>query len=341
MHRIPAIDLFRGLAILLMVLANYLAGPEVVPAWLKHAPDAGLTVIDLIAPFFIFAIGLTYGLSARRRISRDGWGAAGRHFVIRYLALIGLGCLLSTAEIFFGLNPSGVNWGVLQAIGVAGLVTLPFIRLPGWARAALGLALLAGYQAALEAGLRPVVLGMPHGGLPGAIAWSAMLLLSTALADLVHGDGKPRMTWFWGASAAALALGLALAGLGVVVSKNRVSASYVLVSLGLSGLLFGVVAAWVNRAGAKESSAGLSLQPAKSAVSNGLFSKGSALLAAWGSNPLLLYLLHQLGLGFFYLPPFPAWYELAPAWLVACQAAALVAALSWAAWRLRGARFIF
>ena len=50
--------MFRGLAIVLMILANFLAGAAVVPGWLKHAPDAGLTVIDLIAPFFIFAIGL-------------------------------------------------------------------------------------------------------------------------------------------------------------------------------------------------------------------------------------------------------------------------------------------
>jgi hypothetical protein len=64
------------------------------------------------------------------------------------------------------------------------------------------------------------------------------------------------------------------------------------------------------------------------------------LLAAWGQNPLLLYCLHFIGLGFFYLPPFPGWYEQAPGWLVALQAAALVAALSWAAWRLRRVRFI-
>jgi len=46
-----------------MVLADYLAGPEVVPAWLKHAPDVGLTVIDFIAPMFLVAIGLTLGPS--------------------------------------------------------------------------------------------------------------------------------------------------------------------------------------------------------------------------------------------------------------------------------------
>ena len=61
-NRISSIDWFRGFAILTMVLANYMGGVALIPAWLKHAPDVGLTVIDLIAPFFIFAIGLTFGL---------------------------------------------------------------------------------------------------------------------------------------------------------------------------------------------------------------------------------------------------------------------------------------
>jgi len=61
--RLDAIDQFCGFAILLMVLADYLVDVNIVPAWLKHAPDIGYTVIDLIAPLFVFAIGLTFGLS--------------------------------------------------------------------------------------------------------------------------------------------------------------------------------------------------------------------------------------------------------------------------------------
>lgn len=50
--RINAIDQYRGLAILLMVLANFLTGVNGVPMWFKHAPDIGLMVVDLIAPMF-------------------------------------------------------------------------------------------------------------------------------------------------------------------------------------------------------------------------------------------------------------------------------------------------
>lgn len=41
--RNEAIDQFRGFAILLMVLADYLAGTAMMPAWLKHADDIGYT----------------------------------------------------------------------------------------------------------------------------------------------------------------------------------------------------------------------------------------------------------------------------------------------------------
>jgi hypothetical protein len=37
------------LAILLMVVANYAADIQTLPAWLKHAPDVGLTAVDLVA----------------------------------------------------------------------------------------------------------------------------------------------------------------------------------------------------------------------------------------------------------------------------------------------------
>lgn len=94
-NRIQAIDHFRGFAILLMVLTDYFNNNNTVPAWLKHASDIGYTIIDLVAPLFVFAIGLTYGMSFRRRlISQGGWRTY-NHFFSRNLALIGLGFLIT------------------------------------------------------------------------------------------------------------------------------------------------------------------------------------------------------------------------------------------------------
>jgi len=302
-RRLESIDQFRGFAILLMVLANYLAGVSWIPAWLKHAPDVGLTVIDLIAPFFIFSIGLTYALSMRRRAAADGWGRAVWHASARYLAVLGVGALLSAGEIALGENQSGIAWGVLQAIGVAGLVTLLVIRLQVLPRTVIGLALLAAYQALLDNGWLSTVLASPHGGLQGALDWSAMLILATVLADLFH-DQKRGSKWFVGACVLALLTGLVLSA-WLPVSKNRVSATYVLLSLGASGLMFGGFVLLVDR-----------------------LRQRLPLLTTWGRNPFLMYVLHLVLLGIMVLPGIPEWYAQASPWLVALQALVLLAVLS-------------
>jgi predicted acyltransferase len=69
----------------------------------------------------------------------------------------------------------------------------------------------------------------------------------------------------------------------VEVSKNRVSSTYVLISLGASALLFWLFH-WLC------DGLGLKLE----------------LLSIWGENPLLLYVLHYVLLGSLVLPPSPS-----------------------------------
>ncbi|HMN59436.1 MAG TPA: hypothetical protein PJ988_03690, partial [Anaerolinea sp.] len=156
---------------------------------------------------------------------------------------------------------------MLQAIGAAGLLTLAIIRLPTWARAVAGLALLALYQFLLDRFWLESVLAYPHDGPQGALGWTAMLILATTLADLFHTPqgGKARLL---AGATALLLLGIVLSA-WLPVSKNRVSATYVLVSLGASALLF------------------LAFDLLAARLRLGL-------LTAWGKNPLLLYVAHLL-----------------------------------------------
>jgi predicted acyltransferase len=304
--RLASLDQFRGFAIITMVLANYMGGVKLIPAWLKHAPDIGLTVIDLIAPFFIFAIALTFGLSFRRRLERDGAFRTYSYFLTRYLAILGLGALISAGETAVGENLSGIDWGVLQAIGAAGLVTLLVIRLPALYRWLIGFGLLAAYQLILEAFMLDLTLRSPHGGLFGSLGWAAMLILGTALADLFH-DREPAKKAFPWVSLAVLTAGLALAFISPF-SKHRVSASYVLISLGASALLF-LFFHWMSD----------------------LRNWNSRILLAWGKNPLVLYFLHYLLIGIFFLPGIPVLYSAAPLWLVLLEMVFLLATISWVA----------
>jgi predicted acyltransferase len=300
--RLLSIDQFRGLSILLMVLANYLAGVNIIPTWLKHAPDIGLTVIDLIAPFFIFAIGLTYGLSWNRRAANHGIWKAYQHFFTRFMAIAGIGAILSAGEIWLKVDGTTINWGVLQAIGVAGILTLTMIRLPTVWRAVIGLGLLAGYQLMLNTFWLADVLQAPHGGLPGSISWGGMMILATVLADFFHDPSK--RSFFPPLSLLTLGIGIAMAFF-IPISKNQVSFSYDLISLGVSALVF-ILLDWVIKARKIH----------------------STLLEAWGKNSLVLYVLHLLLLGIFFLPGIPGWYSDAPLWLVILQAIGLVGALS-------------
>jgi predicted acyltransferase len=306
--RLESIDEFRGFAILLMVLADYLEGPAVVPGWFKHAQDVGLTEADIVAPLFILAIGLTFGLSWRSRKARDGEKKTIQHFVIRYLALVGMGSLLTALGNLSGMVVDPSNWGLLQAIGVAGLITLAFIGIPMRFRWLAGVALLAAYQVLLTRFWLADVLQATHGGLKGAVSWGAMMILATVLGDLFHDE--PRRKCFPDISLGVLLVGLALALL-VPVSKHRVSASYVLVTLGGSGFVF-----WLFH------------------LLDQHFSRAVSALRVWGRNPLVLYVLHGLMLGIFVVPGAPGWYVQAPAWLVVIQAAALVGVLSRIGWWL-------
>jgi predicted acyltransferase len=308
-RRLDSIDAFRGLAIAGMVIANFLAGVEWVPAWLKHAHDIGFTIIDLVAPMFIFAIGLTYASSAKRRFEQDGPWKATQHFITRFFAILGIGALLSAGEIALKLDGQTINWGVLQAIGAAGLITLIFIRTNTLTRLIAGLSILALYQFLLQRFWLAEVLASPHGGFLAAISWAGMLILATVLADLFHHSDK-------GVRKLALAsLGSILIALLLTlwfpISKNRVSAPYVLLSLGLSGLLFSACHLLIEK-----------------------FKLRLRLTLWWGRNPLVMYVLHMLLLGIVYLSDVPALYSQAAWWLVTLEGLAILAVLTWVAWRL-------
>jgi predicted acyltransferase len=297
-ERVRAIDQFRGFAIICMVLINYGMEIETLPGWLKHSPDIGMTFPDLGTPVFVFAIGLTYRLSFQKRLEKDGLRTTLGHFIRRYLAFLGLGALFSAGQALLGRSPGMADWGVLQAIGAAGLVTLLVIQFPTVIRLLVGLILMFGYQALLDRYWLEIVLNSPPGGLPGALSWSAILILSTVIADFYHND--LRRKYVLPVSILILMAGY-ITTFFIPLSKNRVSAPYSLITLGFSGVVFAI-----------------------------FFMTDFRLdfFAAWGKNPLLLYFLSLLLTGLFVLPDLPTWHSYAPLWLAGVQAMFLLLILS-------------
>ena len=283
MDRDVALDRFRGIAVILMVLGDNIANVPDLPDFIKHAPDIGFTFADIVAPVFIFAIAMTYKPSFMRRFDKSRSGAYG-HYVYKYLALIGLGTIFSAGGAVVAQE---MAWGVLQAIGVACLVALLFVKLPAWVRAVSALGILAAYQFILDRCALEAVLSSSHGGFIGSLSWAGMLILSTAMVDW-FAQSKPRFLLYSGLLA-LLSLGSLLV---VPISKNRLSLSYVLISVTICCAAYYVVDALTRR---------VKMRP--------------GLICFWGENPLLLYILHLLLLALLQVPlallnvdPMPLWY---------------------------------
>lgn len=109
-ERDRALDAFRGLAVVTMVIANFLADKTIVPPFLKHAPDIGLTVIDLIAPLFVVAMAVPFRESYERKSAKAGKASAAWETARRYLALIGIGAILSAGQSFALPDGGMVDW---------------------------------------------------------------------------------------------------------------------------------------------------------------------------------------------------------------------------------------
>ena len=165
-ERAHALDALRGLAILGMVMSGTI--PERgLPAWMYHAQDppplhhfnphlAGLTWVDLVFPFFLFAMGAAIPLALSRRLQR---GVPSWRVVIQILAR---GFLLGAFALYIAhirpwtlsRDPSTTTW-LLALLGFALLFPIltrlpdrwPFglrlaIRAVGWAGAILLMASL-------------------------------------------------------------------------------------------------------------------------------------------------------------------------------------------------------
>ncbi len=135
---IASIDAFRGFTVLAMIFVNFVAGYSDLPltmSWFgsppvttfHHAASAagnttgvGLTFTDLVAPFFVFIVGLVIPLSRKRR-GAEWW----KHVGSRTAMLIFLGVIY--LSLIFGLS---WWWGILQAIGIAYLMGCVLYMLP-------------------------------------------------------------------------------------------------------------------------------------------------------------------------------------------------------------------
>jgi predicted acyltransferase len=227
----PFLDNYRGMLISLMILANFIVYFSGIPDWFNHAdPYKGVYFVDFGAPLFFFIIGVSYGISFKRRLERNGFKKTCGHFLFRYglLWLFGLfGVWVVAEDLVFG-------WNVLMAIGLAGSYSLPFMFLkPVW-RLITGLILLTVYQFVLLPTWTEQVLASDMGGYLGAVSWSGLILISSFWQKPVEEGKKRRLgVYYFGFASAALGLGAVLNQF-YPASKHLASLPYMLYSYALA-----------------------------------------------------------------------------------------------------------
>ena len=103
-QRAFALDALRGYAIITMVLSATVA-PEILPGWMYHtqtpppthiynAALSGLTWVDLVFPFFLFAMGAAFPFSIGKKMERGEsrfrmvWDAVLRGLQLTFFAIL-------------------------------------------------------------------------------------------------------------------------------------------------------------------------------------------------------------------------------------------------------------
>jgi predicted acyltransferase len=202
--RLQSLDAFRGLTMALMLLVNNVALGSATPAQLQHAHwHQTIRLADFIYPWFLFCVGLAipFSVASARKRGVLGWRFNLR-VVRRAAILVLLGCVISSAKVKHPV----FSMGVLQTIGLAYLVGALLYRLRPGCRLGLAGLLLLSYWAAIvfvpipgvgrgvfEAGRNVVeyyegayLSGLHLSGLTAVIPTTALVLIGTALGDLVR-----------------------------------------------------------------------------------------------------------------------------------------------------------
>jgi predicted acyltransferase len=231
-----SLDYFRGIVVLLFVFFNLLGTftkLENIPFVLRHNQTNVLLPVDLIASAFAFIIGASLLFSFRKRFERFNFDVL-LAYSKRFILLILLGFLLD--GIFYnGPFTFVLRWGVLQSLGVAGLLAMLFLVFDDNRTRVLSAVILTlAYQLAhgdnLAFGNENLLI---HGGFAGGLGYGIVAVFGLIAADVI--DSKRSKVLLLGAALFCVSF---VANISIPFDKWTVSSSYVLISSGIAMLIW-------------------------------------------------------------------------------------------------------
>ncbi len=233
-RRILSIDIFKGLTVLLMVFVNSIQLYEDVPAWTKHAGDYGLTYVDLVAPFFVFMLGLNLNNSYKRRVQKEGKNKARLRYTRRFLIFIGIGLILT---MYIDVNEFFFRWGTLQVLGTSGLMLLPLLGLKPYLKLIFAIIFMGFHQFLIYTPINLLIYDSIEGGVLGIFSWGSMMILSSFLAEGLDKERKHIKKYFLFGGFICLVIGIGSAFL-LGISRDYISLPYILISVGIASILY-------------------------------------------------------------------------------------------------------
>lgn len=295
--RLLSLDLMRGLTIVCMIVVNNGGGPESY-SQLVHSEWNGITVCDLVFPFFLFIMGITTYLSLARRgftANIDTYRKIFRRTLL--IMLIGWGihwfaniCAGKGILDFGHLRLTGVLTRIALCYGVVSLMALK-IRLRGMVLSAI--ILLAVYGALLllfngyvngQENINSIIdrLLLPEGmlytrrpldpeGLLGTLPSIAHTIIGFCCGAILA-SRKPlerRLLRLFVCASLLVAAGFLLSGI-LPCNKRIWSPSYTLVTCGLAAATLAVISWFVDERGLR---------------------RGTSFFESFGVNPLFLYVV--------------------------------------------------
>ncbi|MHA1747513.1 MAG: hypothetical protein ACTSYF_02575 [Promethearchaeota archaeon] len=275
-NRLISIDVFKGFSIALMVFVNTLSPFDLLPAWMLHASEYGLTYVDLVAPFFIFMLALNFTVSFKRHLERSGRRKAYLRHFRRYLIFIGIGLFM-----VIDVSESGLilRWGTLQVLGMSGLLFLLFAEAKSLIKLIVGSFYVILHQLLLFTSLNSVIYDSIEGGILGCLSWGSMMIFSSVIADGLKKD--IRWKYFLLGGSLFLIIGI-ITSFFWRISRGYMTLPYVFISVGVSSILYYIIYLLFEQRGR-----------------NPTF-KNEKILSPSGRNAFILFLLHIITLYFFY-----------------------------------------
>ena len=119
--RIKSLDIYRGLTIISMVIVNSYGNEEHAYSFLKHAEWHGWKIADLIAPIFLFIMGISMSYSFKKRKNKNTLKKEQYKKIIRRSFTLFILGIITYNFPFYNLSSIRIM-GVLQRVSIVYLM---------------------------------------------------------------------------------------------------------------------------------------------------------------------------------------------------------------------------